>query len=402
MKILDNKITQVGLDVHRTFSTASLRNSAGQVLSQQRLDHLDRATLRAKISSWPARTPVVLEGTFGWGWMSDELLLLNMDPHLASSGKTVAWRKSRGMAKSNRLDANFLSELWNERPTMKHGKVYRWWEVWLAPQEVRDARELLRHRIGLVETQTKTKNRIHALLHRHGIISECSDLFGVGGRRMLSLLIDDKESLRAKARFVLSAQLKQLDLLRQLIAQATRAFRATLNRCEAGQRLTTIPGISTVLAYTIVAEIGKIERFPEARSLLRYSILAPLSHDSGEERDGKPIGRKLGHAGRKTLQWALIQAAHSAVRKDKVLADVFNRRTNNGKDDRSRGYIAVANRMCRIVFSMWKNQTNYQVVPPARPGAKPGAENGINTGAKNEIKKRQLKIEKNSPRSGTG
>ena len=78
---------------------------------------------------------------------------------------------------------------------MKHGKVYRWWEVWLAPQEVRDARELLRHRMGLVETQTKTKNRIHALLHRHGIISECSDLFGVGGRRMLSLLVDDKESL---------------------------------------------------------------------------------------------------------------------------------------------------------------------------------------------------------------
>ena len=66
MKILDNKITQVGLDVHRTFSTASLRNSAGLVLSQQRLDHLDRTASREKISKWPARTPVVLEGTFGW------------------------------------------------------------------------------------------------------------------------------------------------------------------------------------------------------------------------------------------------------------------------------------------------------------------------------------------------
>ncbi|MGA2584992.1 MAG: hypothetical protein ABSG31_17095 [Tepidisphaeraceae bacterium] len=44
---------------------------------------------------------------------------------------------------------------------MKH-----WWEVWLAPQEVRDQRELLRYRMALVRAQTQTKNRIHAILHR--------------------------------------------------------------------------------------------------------------------------------------------------------------------------------------------------------------------------------------------
>ncbi|MGA2584993.1 MAG: transposase [Tepidisphaeraceae bacterium] len=150
----------------------------------------------------------------------------------------------------------------------------------------------------------------------------------------------------------------------------TRQFRATIRRSEIGQRLITLPGVSTVLAYTLVAEIGRIERFASSRCLLQYSLLAPQANDSGEERDGKPIGRHIGHAGRTTLQWAFIQAAHSAVRRDAFLRELFNRRTNGGKQDRGRGYITVANRMCRIVYAMWKNQQDYQEVPPPRPGSK--------------------------------
>ncbi len=106
----------------------------------------------------------MLEGTFGWGWMSDELKAAGLDPHLASSSKVAGWRKARGIAKSNRTDADLLSELWSERG--------RWWEVWLAPPAVRQQREWLRYRMTLVRTQTGLKNRIHAVLHRHGILHE--------------------------------------------------------------------------------------------------------------------------------------------------------------------------------------------------------------------------------------
>ncbi len=88
MKIHE-KVSQVGLDVHRKFSIASLRDDSGKVLARERLEHLDRHVLRKRISHWPAGTPVVLEGTFGWGWMSDELVAMKMDPHLASSRKVA-------------------------------------------------------------------------------------------------------------------------------------------------------------------------------------------------------------------------------------------------------------------------------------------------------------------------
>ena len=362
-------VTQVGLDVHRKFSSASLRDASGQVVARERLEHIDRSKLRDRISQWPANTPVILEATFGWGWLSDELQTLNMQPHLASSRKVAAWRDGRGIAKSNKTDADLLGELWNEKRILKHGVHKHWWEVWLAPREVRDQRELLRHRMGLVQIQTQVKNRIHATLHRHGIITELTDLFGVEGRRFLSLLTQDK-TLRLSARQTLKEDLVLLDALRRLIAQATRRFRMTLKRSEAGQRLTTLPGVSTILGYTLVAEIGRIERFASSRGLLQYSLLAPQADDSGEDRVGKPIGRRLGHAGRVTLQWAFIQAAHSAVRKDPFFRGLFNRRTNGGKQDRGRGYIAVANRICRIAYAMWKHQQDYQEVPPPRPGSK--------------------------------
>jgi|SRR5208282_1934956 len=368
MKIYD-KVAQVGLDVHRKFSSASLRDASGKVIARERLDHVDRQKLRERITQWPRGTPVILEATFGWGWLSDELHLLEMQPHLASSRKVAAWRTGRGIAKSNKIDADLLSELWNEKPVFERGRMKRWWEVWLAPQEVRDPRELLRHRMTLVQTQTQVKNRIHATLHRHGIVTELTDLFGVQGRRFLSLLTEDK-TLSLSGRQTLREDLILLDSLRRLIARATRRFRATMKRSEIGQRLMTVPGISTVLGYTLVAEIGQIERFTSSRCLLQYSLLAPQADDSGEDHDGKPIGRRIGHAGRTTLQWAFIQAAHSAVQKDPFFRGIFNRRTNGGKQDRGRGYITVANRMCRIVFSMWKNKQDYQEVPPPRPGNK--------------------------------
>jgi transposase len=361
------KVAQIGLDVHRKFSIASLRDDRSQVVARQRLEHADRNELRRRISRWPAQTPVVLEGTFGWGWMSDELLALQMQPHLASSRKVAAWREARGLPKSNRSDADLLGELWNEKPTMKHGMMERWWEVWLAPPEVRDQRELLRQRMGLVQMQTTVKNRLHAILHRHGILSEFSDLFGVAGRRFLSLLVASPQ-LRQTGQQTLQDQLALLDTLRRLIARATRQFRATMRHSEVGRRLMTLPGISSVLAYTIMAEVGRIERFATARRLLRYSLLAPQAQDSGEERSGKPLGRRIGHAGRTTLQWAWIEAAHGAVRKDARLRGIFNRRTNHGKEDRNRGYITVANHLCRIAYAMWKKQTDYQEVPPRRNG----------------------------------
>jgi len=354
------KVSHIGLDCHKNFSTVAARDKDNRIVFGQRLEHADRQQLRLELRRWPAGTPVILEGTFGWGWMADELREAGHDPHLASSGKVAAWRTARGLAKSNKIDAKLLSELWPEKP--------RWWEVWLAPQEVRDQREWLRYRMSLVGIQTMTKNRIHATLHRHGILGDVADLFGKKGMEFLRALIAAEEPLRESSRQTLAGYLRLLEQVRRQIAAVTRQLRQWVKRDAQAQLWDSLPGIGWVLAYTIQAEVGDIARFKDGRHLASYSLLAPLANDSGDEDDDTPIGRHVGHAGRRTLKWAFIEAAHGAVKKSPFFRAIFDARTNGGKRDKNRGYIAVARQLCLIGFSCVSKRRRYSEQRPVRPG----------------------------------
>jgi transposase len=72
--------------------------------------------------------------------------------------------------------------------------------------------------------------------------------------------------------------------------------------------LLTVPGIGWVLAYTIAAEIGDINRFPSPRKLAGYTGLCPRVYQSGERDLRGPLAKQ----GPKYLRWALVEAATHA------------------------------------------------------------------------------------------
>ena len=363
MKTTDRTAAMVGLDVHRRFSTVTARNAEGKIAWRQRLEHEDRDDLRKRLEEWPRGIPVILESSFGWEWMCEELEQTGLEPCLASSRKVAAWRDARGMAKSNRTDADLLSELASQTD--------RWWQVWLAPREVRDRREWLRYRMSLVRLQTGLKNRIHAILHRHGILHDFADLFGTQGRRMLTRLANDAKNprLRESARATLKGYLQLLDHLRRQIAAVTRTINRQLRATPEAKRLQGLPGVGPVLAHTILAEVGDFSRFRSAKHLASYSLLAPRAFDSGEETDEAPKGRHVGHVGRRTLKWAWIEAAHGAVRRGGRFRAVFDRYTDGGKRNRNRGYILVGHELCRTAYAISKKEAEYRNDPPQRPGS---------------------------------
>jgi transposase len=349
VKVLSN-VAQSGLDSHKRFAQLTARDHQKNVVVRMKLDYTDREAMARQLSQLPPGSPVIMESSFGWGWVCDELAQVGLSPYLASAGKVSDWRKLRSSAKSNRIDADALSEL----PLAEE-----WWRVWLAPREVRDQRELLRYRMGLVKCQMQTKLRIHALLHRHGIILPGADLFGVSGRQRLNALVES-DTLRETARLTLAGHLQLLDQLRKLIAAATRLFRQRMVGNPVAGRLRTVPGVALVLGYTILAEVGDFARFASGKKLCAYACLVPLANDSGEMDESAPQGRHVGHAGRRTLKWAFIEAAHGAVRKDAYFRQIFNRRTDDGQRDRNRGYIAVARQLCQIVYVCQKQGRGYR------------------------------------------
>jgi len=256
-----DRVTHGALDCHRKFSRATWRDGSNEIVCRQRIEHGDRERFRQALRAWPPGTPVLIEATFGWPWVCDEAEAAGLEPHLVNCTKVDGWRKAQDLPKSNRLDADLLSELW-----LHPGK--RWWEVWLPPQEVRSRREWLRYRITLTRLQAGLKCRVHAILHSYGVLHEFSDLFGIQGRRFLNLLVaSEDERLSGSARAVMKGYLQFLDYIRRQMASVTREFRHQQTKNPTAERLRTLPGVSWILAYTILAEVGTFERFRSGRSL---------------------------------------------------------------------------------------------------------------------------------------
>ena len=374
-----------GLDVHYKFSQVSMRDAQGQVVCRERLDHTDRQRLKERLAAWPKQVPLVLEASFGWGWIADLMLEAGLKPQLSNCLKVEQMRKARGLPKTNKKDADLSSLL----PLEKEA----WWQVWLAPPAVRERREWMRYRSDLVKIATATQERIHALFHRHGIFHGFSDLFGTHGRAFLAALCQEGKTadvqLAEGALAALRGQVRLLEQLRTQLADVARQLKGQLDQSPLGKRLDGVPGFGLILVHTVMAEVGEIERFGNHRRLASYSLLGPISDDTGEQDPGrKPLGRHLGQRGNRTLKWAFIEAAHGAVRKGGKWRKLFDSCTEGGRSNRNRDYIKVARELVKVVSVVWKKNVPYTDNPPARPCGSPG--------------QRMQQFLSSSARSGTG
>jgi transposase len=356
-------VAAIGLDVAYKCSKVTFRNASGKAIRRERLEHTDREALRRRLAQWPKDAVIVMEASFGWQWLYDEMVAAGLRPRLSNCWKVEKMRKARGWAKTNKKDADLTSLLPFERDN--------WWEVWAAPPEVRDRREWMRYRADLVAMQTGSKNRIHAVFHRHGIFHDFSDLFGAKGRCFLAELCRDGSGrLSGGALVAFRGQVRLLGQVRGQLAEVTKSLRTNLEHNALTRRLATIPGIGLVLSHVIVAEVGRMERFASDGRLASYALLAPRAADTGEEDPSRaPIGRHLGQRGNRTLKWTFVEAAHGAVRKGGKWRAMFDRYTQGGKKNRNRGYIKVARELAKVVYVVWSRQVDYTDAPPPRPAS---------------------------------
>jgi transposase len=171
-------------------------------------------------------------------------------------------------------------------------------EAYIAPPELRDLRELLRHRAVLTRMRTAVKDRVHALLARQACPSTqpCSarpagSCSPIGAARRLARRRDGLMSLIA-------------DCDRE-ITPTTREIDARAKTDDRVKVLCQIPGIGRYTAMPIIAEVGAVTRCPTARHRCAWAGLAPTVRSS----DGNA---RLGHISRQgspALRWALTKAA---------------------------------------------------------------------------------------------
>ncbi len=226
--------------------------------------------------------------------------------------------------------------------------------VWLPGPSVRAERERARFRLHLVRHRTSLKNRVHATLLAHGIPCPLSDLFGVQGGRLLERL-----RLPEAWRGTLEASLQLIDQLDREIDGCER----DLQRLGADHRylplLLTCPGVGWVLASTIAAEIGAIERFPTPTKLTGYTGLCPRVYQSG----GSDRRGSLSKQGPRYLRWALIEATTHACRHPFYRERYEQTKRRLGKQRGSK--VARVELARKLTHAIWQMLTRNQPFAPA-------------------------------------
>jgi transposase len=252
----------VGMDVHRKRSQVAIVDDAG---AQQRNRNLanDPAKLVPLLGVLPPGTPVAFEAAYGWGWLVELLEELELEPHLVHPSRCKAIASAR--LKNDKVDAATLAQLLRADLLP---------EAWIAPQEVRDLRALLRHRASLVRMGTACKNRVHAVLADRGI-GEDRILWTGPGRAWLAAL-----ELPPIPRAIVEDCCGLLDALATPIGRLEREIATLAKPDPRVQALMVLPGVGRLTAMTLVAEIGDIGRFPTARKLCAWAGLTPQVRNS--------------------------------------------------------------------------------------------------------------------------
>ena len=364
-----------GLDVHKDSVVACVRHMVdGKVTTGVKTFKTTTQELMA-LSDWlsaEGATHIAMEATGVywkpvWHILADgefELVLAN-----AAHVKNVPGRKT------DVNDAMWLTDL------MAHGLIRASFVPGEPTQQMRD---LLRTRKQMVRERSSHVQRIQKTLEDANIKldSVVTDILGLSGRRIIEALIagqtmpqalaslahrrihasaDELEAaLRGRVtrhhRFLLKLHLDQIDALDAALARIDEEVSANVEPFRtAVEMLSTIPGISTLSAEVIVAEIGiDMSHFETAGHLISWAGLCPKNDESAGKRRSNRMKK-----GAPWLKTTLIQCAWAASRKKNsyLQAQYLRIRSRRGA---KKAIGAVAASMLTAAYHMLKDGTLYQ------------------------------------------
>ena len=209
----------VGIDLHRRRTVIVRQSEGGEQLGWTRIVN-DPMALAAEIGKAGESPEVVLEATYGWYWAADVLAEAGAQVHLAHPLGIKGFAQRR--VKNDLRDAADLADL------LRMGRLP---EAWIAPPEVRELRELVRHRAKLVAVRSGFKAGVHAVLAKQGLHIPVSDLFGSRGRAEL-----DRAPLDTAYRARVNAYCRLIDTLDTVIELAAGRSRLSRGSARPGRR----------------------------------------------------------------------------------------------------------------------------------------------------------------------
>lgn len=331
--------TVVGWDLGKTSSyVTATKRETGEIIREGKVPNTP-GDIRAAVEGLPRPIRVVFEATGIWQATYEILEGHVEEMQMAHPLETKAIAHAR--IKTDKIDSATLAHL---------GRADLVPQSWIPPREVRDLRELLRHRCFLVSLQTKVKTRIHTYLDKAGIKApDVATLFGKAGMAFLKGL-----GIREPYRFLLDRDLSVYDRLHAEIEEVSGMIRSKAEEDPRAGLILPMRGLGPFSVMLILAEIGDIGRFPSPQHLVSYSGLCPSTYQSGNTVRHGGITRR----GSKWLRWILVEAAIHYTRAGGRLGLFYQRMVRRKGVNVAR--VALAREMAHSIYWCLKKGVAYE------------------------------------------
>ncbi len=329
----------LGIDLHLKRTYMVLMDAKGEIIDKGRISNQEITKyLQEKV---PQETYAVLEATRNWPFMYD---LLNEHVQKVDLVHSKGVRAIANAAvKTDQIDATTLAHLARMNYIPK---------AYAASKEMRDLRQLLRHRGWMVNQRSKAKNRIHATLAAYNLVSPVTDLFGVAGQEYLHEVMD--KELRPSARQVVEDHLAMIDHLTERIHALEKNISLNERQDHIVNILKSMPGVGRLIALILLAEIGDISRFRSPKSLCSWAGLTPRVHNSDTVVQHGHITKE----GSRYLRTAMVRADTASSCGSPKWYRVHEHMAL--RCGRRAARVAVARRLLTVIYYMWKKDRPYQ------------------------------------------
>jgi transposase len=207
--------------------------------------------------------------------------------------------------------------------------------------------------------------RLNAL---RGLLRELGVFIPVGSREVVpaawALIEDADSSLPDALRPIFAEACREIRDIEARVHLVERQLASIAEQLPAVDRLQTIPGVGLLTSTALVGFIGDIHRFPSGRHFASYLGLTPREYSSGLKRN---LGR-ISKRGDGYLRTLLIHGARSVlVHARKQQPDRLREWANQLAMTRvhNKAAVAVANKLARIVWAVWKHDRPFALMARA-------------------------------------
>ena len=343
------------IDLHKKESQVRIVTESGETLDRR------IATTRERFTAvFAGRRPmrILLEASTESEWVAQHLETLGHEVIVADPTFAPLYSERSRRVKTDRRDVAALAEAC-------HRGCYRVAHRRSAAQRTVQAQ--LNVRRELTDSRTRAISLARAITRGAGLRIRS----GSTGSFLVRVAALDLPSSITET---LAPLQRLIAVLNEELATADDRFATIAAQDPVVTRLTTVPGIGPITATAYVAALDDAARFGRAAQVACYLGLVPREHSSGEQ----PRRGRVMRSAHPYVQSLLVQAAWRVwLSKDPKTAGL--RIWAQGiayRRGKSIAVVALARRLARIVFAMWRDGVPYDAAQTRRTRAHAGTASG--------------------------